>query len=268
MMDKVKLFDKDVDVSKVNFLVIRNWIATTINEIIPDDDIIVDYICELLTDEDTKPDIRAIQTHLISFIGESEAKKFCRSLWKLMLSGQTDKDGIPPELVEQVKKANKVENKEPQSNTGTIVDTTRQSYRGEPRNRGDRRERYSRNDRHNRYDRSQQGRREVGDGGEKHNSSNRYRSYRVNDDMGPNVGSSRHTIDRHDRRDREDRKDQVTGRPNGRGKYNADRRQSKWNRTNTRNDVSTTRSRSEPRSRSSETSLQRERSKSPERRPN
>ena len=262
MTDKVKLFDQDVDVSKVNFLVIRNWIATTINEIIPDDEIIIDYICELLTGEGTKPDIRAIQTHLVSFIGENEAKKFCRSLWKLLLSAQTDKDGIPPELIEQQKITTKVENKEPESNAGNTTETSQQPHRHEPRNRGDRRERYSRNDRHNRYDRPQRGRREVRDRRDKYNSSEKYRSHRVHDELDPKVDSSKHASDR---QDRQDSQNQVTGRPDGRGKYNADRRPSKWNRTDTRSDVGTTRSRSRSRSRSTESSLRRERSKSPKR---
>lgn len=44
-------FDKRVDTKKVNLDVIKTWIATKITEILPDDDIVLDMIYNMLESE-------------------------------------------------------------------------------------------------------------------------------------------------------------------------------------------------------------------------
>lgn len=44
-------FDKRVDTKKVNLDVIKTWIAGRINEILPDDDIVLDMIYNMLEEE-------------------------------------------------------------------------------------------------------------------------------------------------------------------------------------------------------------------------
>lgn len=95
---RLSLFDKPVDVSKVNEKVMREWIATTLQEQLPDDDITVEFVCELLFGGD-QPDIAVIREQMTDFLGELDSKKFCAELWKLLLSAQSDKDGIPEQLL-------------------------------------------------------------------------------------------------------------------------------------------------------------------------
>lgn len=95
-----RIFKSAVDMLKVNFDVIRRWIETIMNEQLPEDDIIIDYLCELLKADD-HPNIRAIHTQMRDFLGDEEATKFCEKLWGHLLSAQEDKDGIPRELIEE-----------------------------------------------------------------------------------------------------------------------------------------------------------------------
>lgn len=97
------LFKKPVDISKVNLPVIKTWMEQTIHEQLPDDDIVVEFIYEMLQSEE-KPDIKAIQEQMTNFLGEEESLIFCKELWSLLLSGQKDPDGIPEQLLQQRKK--------------------------------------------------------------------------------------------------------------------------------------------------------------------
>lgn len=100
---KSSLFKKPVDISKVNLPIIKTWMETTIQEQLPDDDIVVEFIYEMLQAED-QPDIKAIKEQMDDFIGKDESLKFCEELWALLLSGQSDPDGIPEQLLEQRKR--------------------------------------------------------------------------------------------------------------------------------------------------------------------
>lgn len=97
------LFKKPVDISKVNLPVIKVWLEETIHQHLPDDDIAVEFVFELLGSLEL-PDIDAIREQMNDFLGKDESKNFCEKLWKLLLSGQKDPDGIPEELLEQRKK--------------------------------------------------------------------------------------------------------------------------------------------------------------------
>lgn len=98
-----KCFQVQVDITKVNLEVIQRWIAAKIQEQLPDEDILVDYLYELLQANEKYPDIKAIHDQLTGFIGESESLVFCEKLWKLLISAQDDPDGIPAEILEKRK---------------------------------------------------------------------------------------------------------------------------------------------------------------------
>ncbi|CAH2351258.1 hypothetical protein CLIB1423_03S02212 [[Candida] railenensis] len=98
-----KIFKTKVNVSKVNMKVIKNWISEEIDSILKDDDIVVDYLYELLIVEE-EPNIKQIHLQMIDFLGEEEALKFCSKLWGLLISGSQDEDGIPKELIEEKRK--------------------------------------------------------------------------------------------------------------------------------------------------------------------
>lgn len=96
-----KTFRHSVKIKSVNMKMIKKWFSKKLDEIIPDDDILVDYIEELLIQED-EPDIKEIYEQLKSFIGDEEqTMSFCKYLWGLLLEAQDDKDGIPKSLIEQ-----------------------------------------------------------------------------------------------------------------------------------------------------------------------
>ncbi|CAH6722548.1 hypothetical protein CLIB1444_10S00936 [[Candida] jaroonii] len=87
--------------------VIKKWFSTKLDEIIPDDDILVDYLEELLI-KDHSPDIKDIYEQLKTFIGDDgQTMNFCKDLWALLLEAQDDKDGLPKSLIEDHMKASK-----------------------------------------------------------------------------------------------------------------------------------------------------------------
>lgn len=100
---KSSLFKKRVDTSKINLPVIKAWLEVTIHEHLPEDDIAVEFIYELLESEELLR-VETIQEQMNGFLGEKDSLEFCENLWKLLLSAQKDKDGIPEQLLEQRKK--------------------------------------------------------------------------------------------------------------------------------------------------------------------
>lgn len=109
-----KSFKKAVSIAKVNFPVFQQWIEDTLHQQLPDDDIVADYVCELLQSNDS-PDIRAIHVQMKDFLGEKELMQFCENLWNALLSAQEDKDGIPAQLINaRSKEIDDLERKSPQ----------------------------------------------------------------------------------------------------------------------------------------------------------
>lgn len=90
---------KKVDLDKVNLPVINDWIATTLNKYLPDDEIVIDYAIELLQDQQ-HPDLEFIEAQLHGFLND-KTNEFCEKLWSLLQQAQSDRDGIPLELIEQ-----------------------------------------------------------------------------------------------------------------------------------------------------------------------
>lgn len=101
-MSKPELFKKRVDSSKVNMLVLRRWVETELYRHLPNDDIAVGLVCELLLEK--SPDIDAIHEQLQDMLGKKESLRFCVALWEHMLSAQEDEDGLPEKLVNERQK--------------------------------------------------------------------------------------------------------------------------------------------------------------------
>ncbi|KAL5427211.1 hypothetical protein PMIN04_001484 [Paraphaeosphaeria minitans] len=111
-------FDKRVDTKKVNLDVIKTWIAGKINEFLPEDDIVVDMVYNILeTDQfvsihrdrdvleltrEMQPKIKELQVQLQGFL-DAEGPKFCKELWNLMLSAQESPLGVPTAMLEAKK---------------------------------------------------------------------------------------------------------------------------------------------------------------------
>ena len=49
-----------------------------------------------------QPDIKSLQIHLTGFL-DKDTPKFCKDLWRLLLSAQTSPQGVPKELLEAKK---------------------------------------------------------------------------------------------------------------------------------------------------------------------
>ncbi|OAG08797.1 PWI domain-containing protein [Paraphaeosphaeria sporulosa] len=94
-------FEKRVDTKKVNLDVIKTWIAGKINEFLPEDDIVVDMVYNIL-ETDQFPKIKELQVQLQGFL-DAEGPKFCKELWNLMLSAQESPLGVPTAMLEAKK---------------------------------------------------------------------------------------------------------------------------------------------------------------------
>jgi hypothetical protein len=62
-----------------------------------------------ITDSQSQPDIKKLQIQLTGFL-EKDTPTFCKELWKLMLSAQSNPQGVPKELLE-AKKAELIQEK-------------------------------------------------------------------------------------------------------------------------------------------------------------
>jgi len=98
-----KIFDQKVDVSKVNLTKINAWIEQRITELLGDDDDIVINFAISQLEESTKNATnkflcpKNMQISLTGFLTKNTAI-FMEELWALLLSAQSQPDGIPPEL--------------------------------------------------------------------------------------------------------------------------------------------------------------------------
>ncbi|RKF55361.1 putative pwi domain mrna processing protein [Golovinomyces cichoracearum] len=95
-------FNQKVDMEKVNAEVIKKWIARRIPEILGNDDDVVIELCFNLIEGSRYPDIKKTQIQLTGFLDKDTAS-FCKELWKLCLSAQTNPQGVPKQLLEAKK---------------------------------------------------------------------------------------------------------------------------------------------------------------------
>ncbi|ANZ75550.1 BA75_02641T0 [Komagataella pastoris] len=90
-----KIFKKPVDLKMVNLEVINSWVKATIEKLLgSDDDIVINFVNEMLVDE---LDIKEIYLQLKGFL-EDQTLPFCTELWELLLEAQESRDGIPEKL--------------------------------------------------------------------------------------------------------------------------------------------------------------------------
>ncbi|KAI5815438.1 PWI domain-containing protein [Pyronema omphalodes] len=95
-------YSKKVDMQKVNLEVMKQWIAQKVVEILAtEDDVVIDFIFGMLED-DRFPDPKRIQLNITGFL-EKDAPTFCKQLWNLLLSAQSNPQGVPTELLEKKK---------------------------------------------------------------------------------------------------------------------------------------------------------------------
>lgn len=103
-----KIFNKKPsNYSNVKLPKFKPWILEQISKHLPDDDIAIDYIYELLQNYDGVntdggyPDIFGIYHQVTDFLGEEDSLKFCKHLWKLIIDASNEKTGIPKEFQEK-----------------------------------------------------------------------------------------------------------------------------------------------------------------------
>ncbi|KAI9714997.1 MAG: Serine/arginine repetitive matrix protein 1 [Chrysothrix sp. TS-e1954] len=95
-------FNQKVDMQKVNKEVMKKWTAGKISEILGGDDDVVIELCSNLLEQERFPSIKKIQIQLTGFL-DKDAGSFCKELWALCLSAQTNPQGVPKELLEAKK---------------------------------------------------------------------------------------------------------------------------------------------------------------------
>ncbi|OAG38393.1 hypothetical protein AYO21_07376 [Fonsecaea monophora] len=104
-------FNQKVDMKKVNVEVMKKWIAGKISEILGSEDDVVIELCFNLLEGSRFPDIKALQISLTGFL-DKDTPKFCKELWNLCLSAQSNAQGVPKELLE-AKKLELIQEKRP-----------------------------------------------------------------------------------------------------------------------------------------------------------
>lgn len=119
----LKIFNKNpTNYSNVKLEEFKPWITEEINKQLPDDDIVIDYIYELLQDYGNEPgrefpDILNLNLQLANFLGEKESKVFCKQLWSLILEASNEPDGIPAVFKEKKEKPTIVQKNEESEST-------------------------------------------------------------------------------------------------------------------------------------------------------
>ncbi|KAK2956677.1 putative Serine/arginine repetitive matrix protein 1 [Blattamonas nauphoetae] len=102
MIESMKLpplFEKQVDIQKVDMDVLSTWITKTVFEIIGvEDEVVANYAVEILKENDS-PDARKLIHSLTPFLEQDQAMTFVTSLWKMLLEAQKSDIGIPEELI-------------------------------------------------------------------------------------------------------------------------------------------------------------------------
>ncbi|GEQ67373.1 hypothetical protein JCM33374_g1037 [Metschnikowia sp. JCM 33374] len=100
-----RCFETPVNISKVSLPIIKQWLTDRLGEQLPDDDVAVEFIYELLIGgENDEPDIGAIREQMDDFLGKEKSRVFCLDLWQLLISAQSSPEGIPQKLVDERKK--------------------------------------------------------------------------------------------------------------------------------------------------------------------
>ncbi|KAJ3283693.1 hypothetical protein HDU79_008844, partial [Rhizoclosmatium sp. JEL0117] len=95
-------FNQKVDMTKVNVAVIKPWISKKVVELLGlEDELLINYIFEMLDDPKKKIDPKELQISLTDFLGATHTPGFVKSLWGLLLSAQESGMGIPKIFLEE-----------------------------------------------------------------------------------------------------------------------------------------------------------------------
>lgn len=81
-----KIFKETVNITKINKPYIKLVITKQLQPIVPDDDVLVNYIYELMV-QDEEPNIKHIYSQLVEFLND-DAMEFCKQLWLALLHKQ------------------------------------------------------------------------------------------------------------------------------------------------------------------------------------
>ncbi|GJN83653.1 hypothetical protein PLIIFM63780_007202 [Purpureocillium lilacinum] len=81
---------------------LHRWIHKRIGEILNGEDDVLSDLCMNLLKARQFPDIKSIQIQLTGFLDKDTAS-FCKELWNMLLSAQSNKSGVPQELLEAKK---------------------------------------------------------------------------------------------------------------------------------------------------------------------
>lgn len=129
-----KLLKEPVDIAKVNIDVVKPWITTQLEKILPDDDVAVGFILELVFGtEYGNPSVTSIAEQLQDFVGKEESDLFCLNMWQLLLDAQESDNGIPKQLVrERAKKLEKQADAKARMEADLILQLIRSAAKGEP----------------------------------------------------------------------------------------------------------------------------------------
>lgn len=128
-----KLLKEPVDIAKVNIDVVKPWITTQLEKILPDDDVAVGFILELVFGtEYGNPSVTSIAEQLQDFVGKEESDLFCLNMWQLLLDAQESDNGIPKQLVrERAQKLEKQADAKARMEADLILQLIRSAAKGE-----------------------------------------------------------------------------------------------------------------------------------------
>ncbi|ESX03587.1 hypothetical protein KL918_004633 [Ogataea parapolymorpha] len=93
-----KLFNKEVDYAKVDRPALESYIEQKMNELVPDDDIIVEFTNNLVFDEKISPKDLCLQ---LKPMLDEKTVDFVHELWKKMIESEQEKKDTYRERDEQ-----------------------------------------------------------------------------------------------------------------------------------------------------------------------
>lgn len=91
-MARPEIYSKRVDPHRTDLRAIKKWINNELQRLLPDDDIVIDYLIELI--EVDSPDIDYIDSQMAEFLGAKEGRKFCKQLWERMTGMDKEKNAL------------------------------------------------------------------------------------------------------------------------------------------------------------------------------
>jgi len=92
-----------VDMRKVKLDALKPWVHEKLTEILGfEDDVVIDYAINQL-EETNKPDPKVVQINLTGFLNAKNARLFMGELWPMLVSAQSNPNGIPQELIDAKK---------------------------------------------------------------------------------------------------------------------------------------------------------------------